>query len=114
MSTYSRGGEMGRCADPRYPERTCVTTRAFWRGRRRMRSSEECSGAAVRGGGPTPPRCSSGFQRSSLSVQLNIAEGYSLPRRFRSHLEIAYGSAVETGDLLELALEEGVIPPADV
>src|SRR5580765_4239665 len=53
------------------------------------------------------------LQHSSLSVQLNIAEGYSLPRRFRYHLEIAYGSAVETGDFLELAMEEGVIPPAE-
>jgi hypothetical protein len=30
--------------------------------------------------------------------------------RFGSHLAIAYGSAVETTDLLELCLEEGVIP----
>jgi len=55
------------------------------------------------------------LQRSSLSVQLNIAEGYSLkrPARFRYHLEVAYGSAVETGDLLELALSEGVLPPVE-
>jgi four helix bundle protein len=55
------------------------------------------------------------LQRASLSVQLNISEGYSLrgPRRFRYHLEVAYGSAVETGDLLELALEEGVLPEAE-
>jgi four helix bundle protein len=55
------------------------------------------------------------LQRSSLSVQLNIAEGYSLkrPGRFRYHLEVAYGSAVETGDLLELALSEGILPSAD-
>lgn len=52
------------------------------------------------------------LQRSSLSVQLNIAEGYALrsQRRFHYHLEIAYGSAVETAELLELALEEGVLP----
>ena len=44
------------------------------------------------------------LQRAALSVQLNIAEGYALrtPRRFRNHLEIAYGSAVETAELLEL------------
>jgi four helix bundle protein len=52
------------------------------------------------------------LQRSSLSVQLNIAEGYALraPARFRYHLEVAYGSAVETGELLELALTEEVLP----
>ena len=47
------------------------------------------------------------LQRACLSVQLNIAEGYALksPRRFRNHLEIAYGSAVETCELLELSIE---------
>jgi four helix bundle protein len=52
------------------------------------------------------------LQRSSLSVQLNIAEGYALrsPRRFYYHLQVAYGSAVETAELLEMALEEGVLP----
>jgi four helix bundle protein len=56
------------------------------------------------------------LQRSSLSVQLNITEGYSAgggSGRFRYHLRIAYGSAVETGDLLELALEEGVLAEDD-
>ncbi len=43
-------------------------------------------------------------QRSSLSVQLNIAEGYAFTDSgtMRRHLRIAYGSAVETDDLLEL------------
>ena len=56
------------------------------------------------------------LQRSSLSVQLNIAEGYALraPARFRYHLEVAYGSAVETGELLELALTEEILPEAEV
>ena len=51
------------------------------------------------------------LQRSSLSVQLNIAEGYALRehRRFCYHLRVAYGSAVETGDLLELALSERLL-----
>jgi len=52
------------------------------------------------------------LQRSSLSVQLNIAEGYA--RRaygpFRAHLEIAYASAIETGDLLRLCLDEEILP----
>ncbi len=44
------------------------------------------------------------LQRAALSVQLNIAEGYALKtsKRFRNHLDIAYGSAVETAELLEL------------
>ena len=52
------------------------------------------------------------LQRASLSVQLNIAEGYALrsARRFRNHLEIAYGSAVETGELVELAIRKRMLP----
>src|SRR5215217_4581402 len=52
------------------------------------------------------------LQRASLSVQLNIAEGYAFGESptFTRHLAIAYGSAVETGELLEIALDAGVIP----
>lgn len=52
------------------------------------------------------------LQRASLSVQLNIAEGYALGTRksFANHLRIAYGSAVETRDLLEIAKEKGILP----
>ena len=51
------------------------------------------------------------LQRSSLSVQLNIAEGYTFGESptFTRHLAIAYGSAVETGELLRLAVETGVV-----
>lgn len=44
------------------------------------------------------------LQRCSLSVQLNIAEGYAYQgtARYKWHLRVAYGSAVEAGDLLEL------------
>jgi four helix bundle protein len=51
------------------------------------------------------------LQRASLSVQLNIAEGYAFgdSPSFTRHLAIAYGSAVETGELLEVALEAHVI-----
>jgi four helix bundle protein len=47
------------------------------------------------------------LQKASLSVQLNIAEGHALRSRprFRNHLIIAYGSAVETVELLELAVD---------
>jgi four helix bundle protein len=50
------------------------------------------------------------LQRASLSVQLNIAEGYAYSNSpsFGRHLAIAYGSAVETGELLEIALDAGV------
>ena len=43
------------------------------------------------------------LQRCSLSVQLNVAEGYALGTTagFNIHLRIAYGSAVETGEVLE-------------
>ena len=53
------------------------------------------------------------LQRSALSVQLNIAEGYALYRyrQFASYLSVAYGSAIETQELLELVKDEGVLPP---
>jgi len=42
--------------------------------------------------------------RASLSVQLNIAEGASFGRSptYTRHLGIAYGSAVEVGEILEV------------
>ncbi|MFL5474507.1 MAG: four helix bundle protein [Gemmatimonadales bacterium] len=51
------------------------------------------------------------LQRASLSVQLNIAEGYAYADSpsFTRHLAIAYGSAVETGELLEIALDGEVV-----
>jgi four helix bundle protein len=51
------------------------------------------------------------LQRASLSVQLNVAEGYTFGNSpsFTRHLGIAYGSAVETGELLQLAVESGVL-----
>jgi four helix bundle protein len=51
------------------------------------------------------------LQRSSLSVQLNIAEDYTFgdSPTFTRHLGIAYGSAVETGELLQLAIEADVV-----
>ena len=53
------------------------------------------------------------LQRASLSVQLNIAEGYAYgsSRSCTRHLNIAYGSAVETGELLEIALDANIIAP---
>ena len=55
------------------------------------------------------------FQRAALSVQLNIAEGYALGgQRFVNHLRIAYGSAIETEELLELANEKRILPEAMV
>jgi four helix bundle protein len=53
------------------------------------------------------------LQRAALSVQLNIAEGYARRQRpsFAYHLNVAYGSAVETGELLELCRDELILPP---
>jgi four helix bundle protein len=51
------------------------------------------------------------LQRASLSVQLNTAEGYtfgSSPSLTR-HLAIAFGSAVETIEIIELLIEAGVV-----
>jgi four helix bundle protein len=52
------------------------------------------------------------FQRAALSVQLNIAEGYALGTRksFANHLRIAYGSAIETQEILELATDKAILP----
>jgi four helix bundle protein len=52
------------------------------------------------------------LQRASLSVELNIAEGYTFGNSptFTKHLGIAYGSAVETVELLQLGIEAGVLP----
>jgi four helix bundle protein len=51
------------------------------------------------------------LQRASLSVQLNIAEGYAYGESpsFTRHLAIAYGSAVETGEVLEVALDADIV-----
>jgi four helix bundle protein len=52
------------------------------------------------------------LQRSSLSVQLNIAEGvtYGDSPSYTRFLGIAYGSAVETGELLDLLSQSGALP----
>jgi four helix bundle protein len=52
------------------------------------------------------------LSRSSLSTQINIAEGYALRSgpRFRYHLNVAYGSAVESTELLELLLDHRLAP----
>ncbi|HKU61169.1 MAG TPA: four helix bundle protein, partial [Gemmatimonadales bacterium] len=52
------------------------------------------------------------LQRASLSVQLNIAEGYAYgdSATYTKFLGIAYGSAVETLELLELAGGAGIFP----
>ncbi len=50
--------------------------------------------------------------RATLSVQLNIAEGQALMTRpsFANHLRIAYGSAIEAAEILEMLIELGIIP----
>ena len=52
------------------------------------------------------------LQHASLSVQLNIAEGWSFGQTptCARHLGIAYGSAIETADLIDLLVEADVMP----
>ncbi len=55
------------------------------------------------------------LRRASLSVQLNIAEGYAFGTtpKLRAHLRIAYASAVEATDILEVLQELGAgVEPA--
>lgn len=54
------------------------------------------------------------LRRSSVSVPLNIAEGYSFgnTRSYTRHLGIAYGSAAETVELLQIGIEAEVLPTA--
>jgi four helix bundle protein len=56
------------------------------------------------------------LQRASLSVQLNISEGYTFgdSPTFTRHLSVAYGSAVETGELLQLLGQSGIIDAASL
>jgi four helix bundle protein len=59
----------------------------------------------------TPPRSSAleQLRRASLSVRLNIVEGYACGPgpRCRNHLRIAFGSAVECTEILEFLSELG-------
>src|SRR5690606_29979876 len=52
------------------------------------------------------------LRRASLSVQLNIAEGFACGpgRRCRFHLGVAYASAVETTALLEFLHKLDTVP----
>ncbi len=56
------------------------------------------------------------LQPASLSVQLNIAEGYAYGDgpSFTRFLGVAYGSAVETIELLKLAVDSELIPDDQV
>jgi four helix bundle protein len=56
------------------------------------------------------------LQRSSLSVQLNIAEGFAYGNTptYTRFLGIAYGSAVETIELLQLARDARIFPADQV
>lgn len=52
------------------------------------------------------------LRRASLSVALNIVEGFASGPgpRCRNHIRIAYGSAVETTAILEFLTELGLDP----
>ena len=51
-------------------------------------------------------------QRSSVSIQANIAEGYAYAKSKTNlkHQQIAYGSAIETLDLLRLLVKAELVP----
>ena len=54
--------------------------------------------------------------RAALSVQLNIAEGWTFSRSPTAtrHLAIAYGSAKETADILQLMAETDAVPASQI
>jgi four helix bundle protein len=56
------------------------------------------------------------LRRAALSIRLNIAEGHALgtPGAFARHLTIAYGSAVETAEVLEYCVEIGLLESREV
>src|SRR5262249_56810746 len=56
------------------------------------------------------------LQRAALSVQLNLAEGYTFgdSPTFTRHLGVAYGSAVETGEILRLLSDADIVDPAAI
>ncbi|PYP01775.1 MAG: hypothetical protein DMD57_13050 [Gemmatimonadetes bacterium] len=60
------------------------------------------SGAVIR-----PP-----LQRIDDTRARSLRYALRSSRRFRNHLEIAYGSAVETSELLELAIRKQILPEA--
>jgi four helix bundle protein len=56
------------------------------------------------------------LRRASLSAQLNVAEAYASGRtpRCKLLLRVAYGSAVETTDLLEFLIELGAVTSGEL
>ena len=52
------------------------------------------------------------MQRSSVSIQANIAEGYAYAKTKTNlkHQQIAYGSAIETLDFLRLLVKAELVP----
>jgi four helix bundle protein len=53
------------------------------------------------------------LRRASLSIRLNLVEGYSWRpgRRWQHHLRIALGSAMETTECLRFLREIGAVSP---
>ena len=56
------------------------------------------------------------LRRASLSVRLNIVEGYALasPGGFARQLNVAYGSILETHEILEYCIETDLLTMAEV
>jgi four helix bundle protein len=55
------------------------------------------------------------LRRASLSIRLNIAEGYSWrpAQKWKHHLRIALGSAMETSECIRFLLESAELDPAE-
>jgi len=56
------------------------------------------------------------LQRAALSVQLNIAEGYTFgdSPSYTKYLGVAYGSAVEAGEILRILSDSGIVDPSTI
>lgn len=78
--------------------------------------SGQVHGLTVRRWTPAAREAFSQLRGCSLSIRLNITEGYGrkTPRQFAHFLTIAYGSALESMDLLEFCVEVGLLAEAEV
>src|SRR6476659_7558215 len=104
----------GALPDPGDTLPRCVITSRWWPGRRPTRSFGGVLKLSRVHWKPYGGAVIYQLQRASLSVQLNIAEGYAYGNSatYTKFLGIAYGSAVETLELLDLAAGAGLFPVA--
>jgi four helix bundle protein len=77
--------------------------------------SDQIHNLTVRRWQPTSRVAFDQLRRAALSARINITEGYGrrTPRQFAHFLTIAYGSALESGDLLEFCVEVNLLTEAE-